>query len=605
MYTNITKLILIVVFIASNYGISEELNQSTQNLNDGLTEHYFSKLKFFRSILYEDLDLYDSIQDKEKYINNPLSIQDSTIYYSDLLQAFKVIKHIMPSYNPEEFLKKYFESSFVQKTMQGETQGKESLGQGIIATYVISFSQNKKVLYSYKIKFKNFSINISEKNDKFKMDIDINFKYVGSHPLIIASILDKTIISRKLIENGASINFKNTDGMTPLLLSSKSGFTKMVILLLKNNAQINIKNNAGMTPLMFASKNGYSGIATLLLKNEADINTKNNAGMTPLLFASKYGFLDIASLLLKNDAEINIKNSDGMTPLMFALKNGYSGIVTLLLKNEAEVNVSNNEGITPLMYAAKHKDTSNLNILLKNNALIDVQDNNKKTALMYAAQSGYYYPAKELIEAGANKNLRDSNSKTAEDLAVSDARGIFRWDSSHPFLGFNLASSKFTSKGYSSDFCGGLSIGYNIRLAYKFFLQFKASYNYRSTIQENSTMFESDINPNYDLNFIELTPTIKYVFEMGLSGRGGFYVLGGAGIQYLIAAKLLDSTDEDDSSIDILKNSDKILYAINSGIGFGNNTAFVEVRYSYGLPAVINDIKTSVNTMSVNFGFGW
>ena len=78
-------------------------------------------------------------------------------------------------------------------------------------------------------------------------NLDEKDPYVGSSPLIIASLFDKTEMARTLIEAGADINFKNNDGSTPLHTASFFCRPEIVKLLLDKGADKTIRNNFGGT----------------------------------------------------------------------------------------------------------------------------------------------------------------------------------------------------------------------------------------------------------------------------------------------------------------------------------------------------------------------
>src|SRR4029434_6398387 len=60
-----------------------------------------------------------------------------------------------------------------------------------------------------------------------------------------------------LIEAGADVNSRDTDGLTPLILSSWKGYSEAVSLLLDKGAYINATDKDGDTPLIAAALAGY------------------------------------------------------------------------------------------------------------------------------------------------------------------------------------------------------------------------------------------------------------------------------------------------------------------------------------------------------------
>lgn len=85
--------------------------------------------------------------------------------------------------------------------------------------------------------------------------------------LTLFEILDKSpeLISKKnlkdaieLIDQGADINLKNSEGNTVLLLAVYKGYESIVKILIKNNADLDIKNNLGQTAQEVAAAKIYN-----------------------------------------------------------------------------------------------------------------------------------------------------------------------------------------------------------------------------------------------------------------------------------------------------------------------------------------------------------
>jgi ankyrin repeat protein/beta-lactamase regulating signal transducer with metallopeptidase domain len=166
-----------------------------------------------------------------------------------------------------------------------------------------------------------------------------------------------------LIEKGANINTPDDRGVTPLDVAEQRGSTDMVELLqqhgaikgspnllgiinsgdieqvkllISQGADINVKNSNGLTPLYLASQEGRKDVVELLIDNGADINAKNNNGITPLHRAAREGHKDVVELLISRGADINVKNTRGQTPLDLAQQRGHTEIVELLKNHGAK-----------------------------------------------------------------------------------------------------------------------------------------------------------------------------------------------------------------------------------------------------------------------------
>ena len=99
------------------------------------------------------------------------------------------------------------------------------------------------------------------------------FKRSALHYVALAQN-DQTNIAKFLITNGATIDFKDKDGTTPLHFAAGSGNTGIVKLLIENGANINSQDKYRYTPLfktIKASNVSHTDIANLLIENGANI----------------------------------------------------------------------------------------------------------------------------------------------------------------------------------------------------------------------------------------------------------------------------------------------------------------------------------------------
>ncbi|MHC4157771.1 MAG: ankyrin repeat domain-containing protein [Planctomycetota bacterium] len=85
--------------------------------------------------------------------------------------------------------------------------------------------------------------------------------------------------------------------------------------MLENGADIDSRDYEGMTPLHLVAFLGHERTARLLIHRGADVNAMNDKGETALHLAAEGGWLEIIKLLLEAGADINIKTKEGKTPL--------------------------------------------------------------------------------------------------------------------------------------------------------------------------------------------------------------------------------------------------------------------------------------------------
>lgn len=84
-------------------------------------------------------------------------------------------------------------------------------------------------------------------------DLDAKDPVGGGTPLIVAAVLDQTEAAKLLIENGADLEVKNTDGSTAVMAAAFFCHPDMVKLLLEKGADSEAKNGFGQTALDVSS----------------------------------------------------------------------------------------------------------------------------------------------------------------------------------------------------------------------------------------------------------------------------------------------------------------------------------------------------------------
>jgi hypothetical protein len=131
---------------------------------------------------------------------------------------------------------------------------------------------------------------------------------------------------------------ESADGShTELMRAALEGQTETVKTLLEEGADVNARDSEGRTPLMFATVNMHTDSARALLEHGADVNTRANDGCTALMLAASSGAIEIVRALLSKGADISAKfTQTGKTALMLARENDHHDIADLLEAAEAE-----------------------------------------------------------------------------------------------------------------------------------------------------------------------------------------------------------------------------------------------------------------------------
>ena len=82
----------------------------------------------------------------------------------------------------------------------------------------------------------------------------------------------------------------------PLFQAINRNNVAQVKELIANGADVNAKSNDGVSPLHYAAFKGHKKIAKTLIEKGADVNAKADNGFTPLRVASARKFVELVAL---------------------------------------------------------------------------------------------------------------------------------------------------------------------------------------------------------------------------------------------------------------------------------------------------------------------
>lgn len=192
-----------------------------------------------------------------------------------------------------------------------------------------------------------------------------------------------------LLDQGANINARDTNNLTPLMNAVKGGNYDLVKLMLANGADPDLVDQDGWSAVMHAAwlnepkmlralaagygaklglvekltqstalglavQNGKALAVVALLDSGADPNIKmGEGGYTPLMVAANLGELSAAQVLLQYGANVDAVNNGGLTALMIAAANNKPNLFALIIKSGADPQLKNEQGITAYDIAQK------------------------------------------------------------------------------------------------------------------------------------------------------------------------------------------------------------------------------------------------------------
>ncbi|KAJ5097078.1 hypothetical protein N7456_007799 [Penicillium angulare] len=202
---------------------------------------------------------------------------------------------------------------------------------------------------------------------------------------------------KQALENGASPDAKDGDGITALLLATKEAIEsenlEVISFLLDKVVNPNLESSEDddlVIPLGYAVRSDASiDLIKLLLEKGADVNYQPYSDVdTPLLSAFRNHDVEIADLLLEFGADPNQQEDYWGSPLHYAAYYGYPEHLGLLLKKRADKDLKKyRNGATPLADAIRGFEFECAEILITAGADINIVDDYDNTLLHYAVCS--------------------------------------------------------------------------------------------------------------------------------------------------------------------------------------------------------------------------
>uniref|UniRef100_A0A182MH64 Uncharacterized protein n=1 Tax=Anopheles culicifacies TaxID=139723 RepID=A0A182MH64_9DIPT len=251
-------------------------------------------------------------------------------------------------------------------------------------------------LYPKTVTFRRLNVlRFLVENDR-KVRSNINRKEVsgqGLTPLQIAARKGYSDVVKMLLEQGANVQLRDSNGNSALHFAVECGCAKTVRLLLRHGASAGVKNSLGKSPLQLAIANEHRKIIRMLLhcgqkvenlalperiRNQSIVNdllsvTKQfeyclapadvcSDSFTPLHHATD----ESAILKLLQFYEIDVASPRyRTTPLHLACLCNEPQRVKALLKHGANPTLSNGEGWTPLVLAVSNRSIAIVETLLE------------------------------------------------------------------------------------------------------------------------------------------------------------------------------------------------------------------------------------------------
>jgi ankyrin repeat protein len=139
---------------------------------------------------------------------------------------------------------------------------------------------------------------------------DSNLLCFLQEPLLIAAAKGgNSQDCQSLLEFGADVNWKNSDGDTALLTACRRGHTETIALLLAFGADSNITGNDTLSPLHICARRGDVNSLDFLLSSNANTMLKTKDGHTALDIAKEKGHEQIYSKLMRSRSSLYLNST--------------------------------------------------------------------------------------------------------------------------------------------------------------------------------------------------------------------------------------------------------------------------------------------------------
>lgn len=200
-------------------------------------------------------------------------------------------------------------------------------------------------------------------------DPNFNYKFNGETPMTLAATSDDVEgIVLFYSGGGAFLDYRSTDGKTPLHKAATKGRFNALKTLLKHGASANVRDKTNLTPLYDACMHGKTKCAESLLQANSPINVIDSNGRTELHQACANNFPEVVELLVTYGADMDAANEPGNTPLHICASKGTTECAGVLLSKGAPKDKTNLAGNTAFQVA----------IMFNNHELAEVINSFKK-----------------------------------------------------------------------------------------------------------------------------------------------------------------------------------------------------------------------------------
>jgi ankyrin repeat protein len=185
---------------------------------------------------------------------------------------------------------------------------------------------------------------------------------------------------------------------------SDNSKAKIITFLIENGASVNVKDSANRSVLHYAAAQRYYNCIKVLLDHGADIEAICDSGKTVLHAAlenKSFPNAEVIQLLLSRGVDANKRDNKQKTALDYAVTSpGSDRVVNILFNAKAHKQLMSTDCVTFLHYAVYHGNDFAVELFLECGLDLDkinVNINNEEYPLYFAAQSENQHLRSDLL----------------------------------------------------------------------------------------------------------------------------------------------------------------------------------------------------------------
>lgn len=175
-------------------------------------------------------------------------------------------------------------------------------------------------------------------------EIDKRFESFG-YPtaLHLACVRNYRIIAKVLLDAGADVELRDSDGATPLHLASQKGNLEIVRLLFAAGADKFARGVFGQSALHYAAQAGKEEMVKFLLEQGIPLDIRDDYNQPAMIIAAWGQQPNVVKLLLEAGTDPDAKNNLGYTALHCTAEKGFIDAMHVMIDGGVRTSTQNQE----------------------------------------------------------------------------------------------------------------------------------------------------------------------------------------------------------------------------------------------------------------------